>query len=224
MSEKNTSQITLWDLPTRLFHWLLVGMMVALWITGELGRLGVHMILGQCVLALVLFRLIWGVVGSRSSRFAHFVKGPGAILAYVRQARAGTAHVLGHNPLGALSVLALLALAAVQAGTGLFTTDDVLTEGPLAALVSSKISALLSSLHRNGFVLLLVFVGLHVAAVLFYRFVKKDDLVTPMITGRKEVPRSQAGEGVTFAGLGLAAAVAVFSAAVVFGGLKLVVS
>lgn len=212
-----THVVKVWDLPVRLFHWLLAALIIALVITGQLGLLTIHMTLGPVVLVLVLFRLVWGVVGSDTARFGHFVRGPGAILAYVAAARAGTARSLGHNPLGALSVLALLALAGLQAATGLFTSDDVLSEGPLAHLLSAKGVALVSTLHRVGFPVLLTFVGLHLAAVVFYRLVKHDDLVRAMITGTKRVPRDVVG--IQYRNSLLALVIVLVAAAVVYGAL-----
>lgn len=215
-----TTPVAVWDLPIRLFHWLLVGLVAACWATGEFGKLDLHMTLGTAALALLLFRLAWGVAGSATARFAGFVKGPGAILAYLRQSRSGhPPPVLGHNPLGACSVLALLALLILQGVTGLFTNDDVLTEGPLVHLVSGKASALLSTLHRAGFKLLLALIGLHVAAVLFYLLVKKDNLIRPMVTGTRPMPAGVAG--VRFASPWLALVLAAASAAAVWGGLWL---
>lgn len=189
----DTHRVKVWDVPTRLFHWTLVILIVVLGVSGQMGRLDVHMLVGPAVVALILFRLVWGVVGSETARFAHFVRGPRAVLAYMAAARAGAVRSVGHNPLGAFSVLALLTLVLVQGVTGLFTSDDILSEGPLAHLVSAKTVALLSSVHRIGFNLLLAFVGLHLAAVAFYRFVKKDDMVEAMVTGLKTVPKDVPG-------------------------------
>lgn len=211
----NTHVVKVWDLPIRLFHWLLAALIIALAVTGQLGLLQLHMALGPLVLVLVLFRLVWGVVGSETARFSHFVRGPAAVLAYVAAARAGTARSVGHNPLGAFSVLALLALAGAQAATGLFTSDDVLSEGPLAHLLAAKTVALVSTVHRVGFNVLLAFVVLHLAAVLFYRLVKHDDLVRAMITGTKQVPVDV--QGIRFRAPFLALAIVLVAAGVVYG-------
>jgi cytochrome b len=170
-----------------------VALIVALGVSGELGKLDIHMIIGPAVLALILFRLVWGLIGSETARFSHFVRGPKAIRAYLIAARKGAVRSVGHNPLGAFSVLALLSLILVQSLTGLFTSDDILSEGPLAHLLSAKSVALVSTIHRICFKLLLAFVALHLAAVAFYRFVKKDDMVEAMITGKKKVPSNVAG-------------------------------
>lgn len=171
-----------WDLPTRLFHWTLAALIVFSFVTIKLGGNWVdwHMRSGYAILALILFRLLWGFAGSRYALFSSFVRGPGAVFGYLsRRVR----HLAGHNPLGALSVLALLAAVLVQATTGLFTNDGSFTEGPLAKLVSSAVSDRLSTIHRWGETLLYVLVGLHVAAILFYTFVKRERIVPPMLSG-----------------------------------------
>lgn len=215
-TSNGTATVKVWDLPTRLFHWVLVGLVAVLWASGEFGKLDLHMQVGQAALALILFRIVWGFVGSPTSRFSHFVRGPAAIRAYVLAARRGAARSVGHNPLGALSVLALLTLLLVQAATGLFVSDDIMTEAPLAHLVSAKAVSLLSSVHRIGFKLLLALIAVHLAAVLFYRMVKKDDLVRAMVTGRKQVPAGV--EGIRFRNPLIALAVLAASAALVWGG------
>ena len=215
--DPHTHRVKVWDLPTRLFHWALVLLIVALGASGQLGRLDIHMLIGPAVVALILFRLVWGFVGSETARFSHFVRGPRAVLAYVAAARDGTVRSLGHNPLGAFSVLALLALVLIQGVTGLFTSDDILSEGPLAHLVSSKTVAALSAAHRIGFNVLLAFIAVHLAAVGFYRFVKKDDMVEAMITGEKSVPNGV--EGIRFRSPLLALAILAVCCAVVWGTL-----
>lgn len=211
-----TSAVKVWDLPTRLFHWCLVALIAMLWASGEFGKLDLHITLGQAALSLILFRIAWGFVGSRTSQFGHFVRGPAAIREYLLAARRGAVRSVGHNPLGAYSVLALLAVLLVQASSGLFASDDIMTDGPLAHLVSAKCVALLSSVHRIGFKLLLVLVALHLAAVLFYRVVKKDDLVRAMVTGMKQVPDGV--EGIRFRNPLIALVVLAAAAALVWGG------
>lgn len=211
-----TSTVKVWDLPTRLFHWSLVALIAVLWASGEFGKLDLHMRLGQAALSLILFRIVWGFVGSRTSQFSHFVRGPTAIRDYLLAARRGAVRSVGHNPLGAYSVLALLAVLLVQGSSGLFASDDIMTDGPLTHLVSAKSVALLSSMHRIGFKLLLVLVALHLAAVVFYRVVKKDDLVRAMVTGMKQVPDGVAG--IRFRNPLIALLVLAASAALVWGG------
>lgn len=176
-------RVRVWDLPTRLFHWSLVLLIVFSAVTAQIGGLWLdwHMRSGYAILALVVFRLLWGVAGSRYARLAHFVRGPHVVLEYLR-GRHPQAQI-GHNPLGALSVVAVLAVLLIQALTGLFTNDGSFTEGPLARLVSSATSDSMSTLHRWGELAIYALVGLHVAAVLFYLVVRRDNLIRPMITG-----------------------------------------
>lgn len=172
-----------WDLPTRAFHWLLVILMAVSWFSAEERRMDIHLISGLTVLGLVVFRLLWGLFGSSTARFASFVRGPGAVLAYLRGH--GAEKRAGHNPLGALSVVALLGLLAVQVGSGLFASDtDGLDYGPLNFLVSYDMADILTDIHETSFDLLLALVALHVAAVLFYLFVRRRNLLRPMVTGR----------------------------------------
>lgn len=183
-------KIKVWDLPTRLFHWSLVVLFGISWASVELSdnAFNIHMYSGYAILTLVLFRVLWGIVGSTTSRFSHFVRGPRASLEYLKtflQSKQG--HQIGHNPLGGWMVLSMLGLLLFQAGTGLFAHDDVTNEGPLVHLISTQLSDILSELHEGAFDFLLVLISVHIAAVLFYRFFKRDDLITPMITGAKPV-------------------------------------
>lgn len=177
-------RIKVWDLPTRIFHWLLFAAVTASLLTGlEGGNWMIwHARLGLLVLGLLVFRLIWGVLGSTYARFANFAPTPRRISDYLR----GRWHGLGHNPLGALSVFALLALLLWQAGSGLFSNDDIAFNGPLYALVSKSTSDWLTSLHRQGLWLIVGLVTLHVLAALFYTVVRGNNLIKPMITGYKE--------------------------------------
>lgn len=186
--------VVVWDVPVRVFHWLIVVLVFSSWLTSEIGgnAMTYHMWIGYTVLALVLFRIVWGFVGSRHARFCDFVRGPGSVLRYLRGMPGEMS--AGHNPIGGWSVLALLASLALQAVTGLFTNDEIATEGPLAARVGTEWSDLLSTVHRYNFYVLLTLIALHVAAVLFYLLVKRQNLVWPMITGRKALPASAAGE------------------------------
>lgn len=184
--------VRVWDLPTRLFHWLLAALVAVNIYTGTVGGLAEmdwHLWSGQAILALVGFRVVWGLIGSRRSRFADFVRGPTAVAAYARGLVAGRATAsLGHNPMGAWSALAMLACLAVQGVTGLYSSDDIFTEGPLAATVSGDTVKLMTAIHHWNSNVLFVLIGLHLAAVLGYLVVKRDNLIGPMLTGRKRVP------------------------------------
>lgn len=181
-----TSKVYVWDLPTRLFHWLLVGSVATSLAAGEFGHMDIHVISGHVVLALILFRIGWGLFGGRHARFADFVRGPVAVIAYARSLIAGKAvwHA-GHNPMGGWSVMALLVILAVQAGTGLFANDDILTEGPLASTVSKSLSNTLTYVHELSSIALYTLIGLHLAAIAFYAL-KGDDLIRAMIVGTKQ--------------------------------------
>jgi cytochrome b len=178
-------KVRLWDLPVRLVHWSFVLLLPALWWTGEEGELELHRTIGYVMLALVLFRLVWGVIGSATARFAGFVRGPGAILAYLRGDDGGTP-VIGHNPVGALSVVVLLGLLTAQVGFGLFAQDvDGIESGPLTYLVEYDTADWAREWHHLLFNVLLGVIVLHVAAIVWYRVFRRDDLMTPMVTGSK---------------------------------------
>ena len=175
-----------WDLPTRLFHWSLVGAVATSLATEQFGKMDVHVISGHVVLALVIFRICWGVVGGRHARFSDFVRGPGEVLAYLKELLKGKSpHHLGHNPLGGWSVIALLTVLAVQAGTGLFSNDDILTEGPLSGLVGKSMSDTLTYYHGLSSNVLYALIGLHLAAIAFYT-VKGHALIGAMVGGEKD--------------------------------------
>ena len=184
-------KVLVWDLPTRLFHWLLALAIPAALASGLAGGewMQWHGRLGLFILGLVTFRLTWGFVGSRHARFASFVRGPAAIGAYLRGEWRGH----GHNPLGALSVLAMLALIALQIGSGLFANDDIAFRGPLADLAGDDWSARLTSLHALTQWGLIGVVVLHAVAIIYYVRVRRERLVRPMLSGFKEVvPASEA--------------------------------
>lgn len=174
----------LWDLPTRLFHWLLVLAMAAAVVTGQLGGSLIewHGRLGLLIVGLLAFRIVWGLLGSTYARFAQFAPTPGRVRAYL----AGQWQGEGHNPLGALSVLGLLGLLVLQVATGLVANDDIAFRGPLFDLVGNDLSNRLTGLHHLLSNLLIGLVLLHVAAIAFYGHVKKQKLLKPMLTGWKE--------------------------------------
>ena len=176
-------RIRIWDAPTRLFHWVLVALIAFSWWSAEEEHLDWHIWSGLGVLSLVIFRLLWGLFGSSTARFSNFVRGPGQVRAYLKDMKGWKA--IGHSPIGALSVLAMIGAILVQVGLGLFSVDkDGLFEGPLAYLVSIDASEEIADLHEDWFNVLLVLIGLHIAAILFYRLVLGKKLIGPMITGR----------------------------------------
>ena len=175
-----TVRRAVWDLPTRLFHWVLAGLIAFSWWTAEEGELDLHLWSGIAILTLILFRLLWGLFGSSTARFSSFVRGPRAIADYL----GGRWRGIGHNPLGALSVLALLAVVTIQVVLGLFSSDeDGLLLGPMSGFISMDASEEATELHEDFFNVLLLFIGIHVAAVIFYAVAKRKNLVGPMISG-----------------------------------------
>ncbi|MHB8447509.1 MAG: cytochrome b/b6 domain-containing protein [Rudaea sp.] len=210
---KQTQRV--WDLPTRLFHWALALLIALQYATGEFDLLDMHwhFWFGYATLALIAFRVLWGFCGSQTSRFGDFVRGPRAVLSYLRaQMSTNPQRSIGHNPLGGWSVLALLGSVAVQAVSGLFSSDDIDTDGPLVAHVSDRIVKLMTRVHHWNQNLLLVLIGLHIVAVLLYLLLKRDNLVAPMITGVKRVMRTRE---LRFANLWLAIALFALCAAAV---------
>ncbi|MEP5938566.1 MAG: cytochrome b/b6 domain-containing protein [Erythrobacter sp.] len=194
-------KVAVWDWPVRLSHWSFAILVLAMWYTAENGLWYWHTRLGVCLLGVLVFRLIWGFIGSRTARFSQFVKGPSAILAYLRGNGEGK---VGHSPLGALSVLALLGAMSVQVGMGLFAGDpfDGAT-GPLNALVGVATADMLTEWHEVFYWAVLGMAGLHLLAIAFYAGAKHDDLVTPMVTGSREadadVEGNSGGSAVRFA-------------------------
>ena len=186
MSTKSTDASVkqpVWDLPTRLFHWLLAALIGFSWWSAENEEIDLHIWSGLAILTLLIFRILWGVFGSSTARFTSFIRGPKAILAYVKDMKGWRG--IGLTPLGALSVIALLGLIALQVGLGLFASDeDGFYEGPLAYLVSADTSERITELHEDSFDILKIFIGLHIAAILFYRLALGKKLVGPMITGK----------------------------------------
>ena len=182
-------RVRLWDAPVRLTHWLLVGLIAFSWWAVE-DHLNWHRWSGYAVIGLVVFRIYWGFAGGGAARFASFVKGPKATLAYLSTlGRRDRSTTPGHNPLGALSILAILAVLAAQVGTGLFAVDiDAFEGGPFSDRVSFDQGREIAEWHELVFRVLQGLVVLHVAAVLFYLIWKRTDLIGPMVTGRRRLP------------------------------------
>ena len=188
MTQQHT--IRIWDLPTRIFHWALAASVVGLVITAKVGGNAMewHLRLGHCVLALLVFRLVWGVIGGRWSRFTSFLYSPARVLRYLR----GNAHgddSIGHSPLGALSVFALLVVLMAQVGTGLFSDDEIAFAGPLTRFVSGTVVGKATGYHKEiGQYLVLGLVALHLLAIIFYVLVRRQRLLRPMLHGDKLLP------------------------------------
>lgn len=185
MSTPASRRVRVWDLPTRLFHWVLAGLVTASWLSGQFGGqpwLPWHFRFGYAILALLLFRLLWGFAGDRYARFSSFVPSWRAALAHVRSPRP----TAGHNPLGSFSVFALLLVAGVQVMTGLLTSDGDFTEGPWAIFASDATVRLVSSIHRINRWVLLALVAVHLGAIVWNAATRHDGLVRGMISGDKE--------------------------------------
>jgi cytochrome b len=182
--------IRVWDLPIRLFHWLLViciaGSFATIKLSDELIQW--HSYFGYSILTLLIFRIIWGFVGSTHARFLSFFPTPKLLLDYLR---GKSQHVLGHNPLGALSVFALLFALSIQVTTGLFVDDEIAFQGPFAKYVSSSVVSLFSQIHEANQVVIYTLITIHIAAIVYYRKFKGEDLIKPMINGDKEIDPSE---------------------------------
>ncbi|MDE8652539.1 cytochrome b/b6 domain-containing protein [Novosphingobium album (ex Liu et al. 2023)] len=184
----------IWDAPVRLFHWLLVALIAFSWWSGEQHEMDWHRLSGYSILALLVFRLFWGFAGSRTARFAQFVRGPGAVLAYARNiGRRPYAGSDGHNALGGWSVILLLAAIAAMVTAGLFAVDvDGLESGPLADYVSFDQGRAAAEVHEAMFNVLLALIALHVLAILFYLVWHRRNLIRPMVSGRRALDATEA--------------------------------
>jgi cytochrome b len=208
--------VRVWDWPVRVFHWTLLASVVCAVIAVKAGGTWMdwHMRAGYTALALLVFRVLWGFAGTRWARWSSFVRGPQAALRYARTLVVSPHETsVGHNPLGGYMVVALVTALLVQASTGLFANDDILTEGPLAKLVSKATSDRLTSLHHWNEWVLYTLAALHVVAVLFHRVRFDEDLVSAMVTGVKKLPARFAGAGIGATPHGRAIALAALCAA-----------
>lgn len=213
-------KIRVWDLPVRLFHWVLVVLIAVSIITQEIGgnAMDWHFRSGYAVLALIAFRLVWGLVGTRYARFSDFIHGPTAIIAYFRgKSSESTERFHGHNPVGSLSVFALLGVILIQAVSGLFANDDIASEGPLVKFISKDLSDQFTWFHTEVSAWVVYFlIGLHILAIAYYYAGKKQNLVTPMITGDKTVDADAPSANDSWAMRSLAAAILLTCAAGVY--------
>ncbi len=209
-----------WDLPLRIFHWVLVLSIAASWATAKIGLewMEIHFLLGYWITGLIIFRIVWGFVGPKHSRFSNFIPSPKAVLNYLRGFITGSSkQSVGHNPMGALMVFAILGVLGFQVTTGLFATDDILFSGPYSGVVEGKTAELLTRLHNFNFDVILVLVFVHVLAVLVYLVKKKQNLIWPMITGRKSKDIVSDGEAIKHSRLLIALCVCIFAGLIVWG-------
>lgn len=184
-------RVAVWDAPVRFVHWAVVVLFAVMWWTGKTGRMETHKLAGYALLGLIVFRIAWGFAGSSTARFSSFVRGPVAVARYAVRLAMGRVQtfVVGHNPMGGWSVVALLTLLLLSLGTGLFAEDtDGLESGPLASRASYAVTHAAATWHGRLFDALLVLAALHLGAILFYALVKRDDLVSPMVRGSRLAP------------------------------------
>lgn len=213
-----------WDLPLRLFHWLLTLSILASYLTAEPGSTTMqwHFYIGYWTLGLILFRVLWGFFGPKHARFSNFVPGPQRLFAYLAKFfRRDSVPTVGHNPLGGLAVLVLMLMVTVQAASGLFISDDIVWSGPWNPAVSGDTADLLASIHHQNFDILLWVIGLHVLTIGFYHFYKRQRLLVPMLTGYKPAQVVPAEEAIESSQLLKALVIALVSAAAVYGMLAL---
>ncbi|MGS0694577.1 cytochrome b/b6 domain-containing protein [Shewanella sp. 0m-4] len=189
--EQNLVKIKVWDLPTRVFHWGMLCLLGGLWWTADAGEMEWHQILAYGLMILIAVRLIWGLVGSDTARFSHFVYSPKTVIHYLnRTRREGISSSIGHNPVGGYMVVTLITLICIQLITGLFATDDIFTEGPLYSFVSSDTASWLTWLHKKNFDLILILAAMHVLAVGVH-MIKGDKILGAMFSGYKSLPESE---------------------------------
>ena len=208
------SRHRIWDLPTRTFHWALLLCLVGAVVSVKIGEMQAHLVFGSSLLALVLFRILWGFFGSQTSRFQSFLPYPKALLACLKSFFRKNQPHIGHDALGGLATLTLLALFLAIPIVGLFSNDDLLFEGPLAHFVSKSLGNFLTFVHVKLGDIAIVFVSLHIAVILFNRFYKKDDLISPMLDGNKNLPPHLARQAKTLRFVPHARAVLCFAFAV----------
>lgn len=178
--------VRVWDFPTRLFHWTLVGLVMTCWYTADQGWMRAHLWSGCSVLTLLLFRITWGIVGSTTSRFSDFITGPGAVIGYLRVLAKGKKPLhAGHNPAGGWMVMVLIVILLAQVTLGLFANDDVRFNAPFSTLIAKELSDRLTEIHGMLFSLMLLLIWVHVVAAGFYTFVKGENLIRVMISGHK---------------------------------------
>ena len=220
MQSPETHAIRVWDLPTRIFHWVLAASIVCSVVSAKIGGGAMvwHIRFGLIVFALLFFRILWGLVGGHWSRFVNFIYAPSTIIKYLKGgAHEGKHWDVGHNPLGSLSVFGLLAMLALQVATGLVADDEIATTGPLNRFVSNTIAGLASGWHSEvGQWILLTMVALHISAIVYYLLRKNQNLIGPMISGDKNLPLGTPASSDSKAQRWLALAIVVVAAAVAF--------
>lgn len=231
--QKTPQQVKVWDIPTRVFHWALVALVLLSYLTGEWGgfdfvmpvtkdliaNMTVHMYSGLAILTLVLFRVVWGFMGSTTARFSDFVAGPGAIIRYLGGlTKKAVKFTAGHNPAGGAMVVAVLVLLLVQAGTGLFAKEDDFfgVAGPLNGMISEDAAKTITSRHKQVWEIIEILVLVHIAANIFYWLALKQNLIVSMFTGTKPLPPGASAPTLRFARTRTAALVLVIAGLIVW--------
>lgn len=225
MAASTDKKIYVWDLPVRFFHWTLVILMVVSYVTGRAGGdwMKLHFWSGYGVLTLLIFRIVWGFVGSTTARFSNFIKGPSAGIHHLREMFLPDGpREAGHNPVGGAMVIVLIAAVLAQAAAGLFAADTLtgMTSGPLASLVPDATAEKITDFHKSWVNVLIALAGVHVLAALVYLMWKRQNLIGAMITGRKASRHVHAPDApppvLAFASNGLAVSLLLASAAIVY--------
>jgi cytochrome b len=214
-----TKKVLVWDFPLRLFHWLFASTILLLWLTSELGTdfIDVHMQLGYFALGLLIFRISWGIVGPKHARFSQFIPSPSRLIHYIKQSKQGkTPYHAGHNPLGSLMVVLMIILILMQAISGLFINDDVFSSGPYYDVMSKDFEKVMSFIHHNTFDFMIAAIAMHLGAIFYYWRVKKQNLVLPMITGKKSADKVSKEDEIPHSKIPLAIIIVILTAAFVY--------
>ncbi len=205
-----------WDIPTRVFHWLLVLSLTASFVTAKIGYdvRQYHMWLGYWMIGLLTFRIVWGFLGTRHARFFSFFPTPRRLFVYIRNTMRGKSEeTVGHNPLGSLMIFAVLILVGLQAVSGLFMDDEIMYSGPYFDAVSTDVADTMNFLHNNLINIILLMVVVHIAAVLYHAFVRRERIIRAMISGKKNADLVPESESISGSRLGLAVIIALATAA-----------
>lgn len=213
MSDKHL----IWDLPLRIFHWCFAFTVFACWYTAENkdDYIDIHIQLGFIALGLVIFRVLWGVVGPKHARFSQFIPSPNKVISYLKNSNKHN-KTPGHNPLGALMVVLMILLIGIQTISGLFINDDVFSSGPYYGSISSDLEGIMQFLHHNSFDFMIAAIVLHILAILFYWIVKKQNLVVPMLTGKKSATDVKSSDAIPHSKIILAVIIAALCAGFVY--------
>ena len=205
-----TEKHLIWDLPLRIFHWSFAITILASWYTSEQDgeMVELHMQLGFVALALIAFRILWGVIGPKHARFSQFIPSPKTLISYLHPAKENK-KAPGHNPLGALMVVMMIVLISLQAISGLFINDDIFSSGPYYGSIGNDLEKVMAFIHHNTFDFMIAAIALHIGAITYYWRIKKQNLVLPMITGKKADDQVSAVDAIPHSKLILGCIVAV---------------